>query len=413
MKKITIFLVAAITFISCGNTYKAHEVTLNSETDSINHTIGLVTGMQIKAQMLRGDTTDEAVAEFIDALDAAYWGQEEQISSVAQAGQQLGGAAMEYAKKGLASNSAWPFNAKLFFQGFVNALYDDTLVMTHDEANAYFMQAYRRSSDGKAGKAITGKCPKKAKKVALKSFNDSINYALGYLQGMQDKVRILADEDESAYAELIENANIMLKSGARNPFAVLTAKSIGKVFRDQEPIGLDGVPGLETKFDIIKQGFVNGLYEDFEMMNATEASRYIQQTLNQIKFGNTKEQGEHFLAENALKEGVKVTESGLQYEVIKMGKGPKPGPTDRVKVHYHGTLIDGTVFDSSVERGEPIVFGLNQVIAGWTEGVQLMPVGSKFKFYIPQNLGYGERAAGSIPPYSTLIFEVELLDIEK
>ena len=108
-----------------------------------------------------------------------------------------------------------------------------------------------------------------------------------------------------------------------------------------------------------------------------------------------------------------MTESGLQYEVIKMGKGPKPGPTDRVKVHYHGTLIDGTVFDSSVNRGEPIVFGLNQVIRGWTEGVQLMPVGSKFRFFIPQELGYGASQAGSIPPYSTLIFEVELLGIEK
>jgi FKBP-type peptidyl-prolyl cis-trans isomerase FklB len=96
-----------------------------------------------------------------------------------------------------------------------------------------------------------------------------------------------------------------------------------------------------------------------------------------------------------------------------MGRGKKPAATDRVKVHYHGTLIDGTVFDSSVERGEPTSFGLNQVIAGWTEGLQLMPVGSKFRFYIPQELGYGSRNAGSIPPYSTLIFEVELLGIEK
>ena len=95
-----------------------------------------------------------------------------------------------------------------------------------------------------------------------------------------------------------------------------------------------------------------------------------------------------------------------------MGKGKKPCATDRVKVHDRGTLIDGTVFDSSVERGEPITFGLNQVIAGWTEGLQLMPVGSKFKLYIPQELGYGSRNAGSIPPYSTLIFEVELLGIE-
>jgi FKBP-type peptidyl-prolyl cis-trans isomerase len=96
-----------------------------------------------------------------------------------------------------------------------------------------------------------------------------------------------------------------------------------------------------------------------------------------------------------------------------MGKGKKPAATDKVKVHYHGTLIDGKVFDSSVERGEPIVFGLNQVIKGWTEGVQLMPLGSKFRFYIPQELGYGAQAAGDIPPYSTLIFEVELIDIIK
>ena len=123
-------------------------------------------------------------------------------------------------------------------------------------------------------------------------------------------------------------------------------------------------------------------------------------------------EGEKFLAENAKREGITVTGSGLQYEVIKMGKGRKPSATDHVKVHYHGTLIDGTVFDSSVERGEPITFGLNQVIAGWTEGLQLMPVGSKFKLYIPQELGYGSRNAGSIPPYSTLIFEVELLGIE-
>ncbi len=96
-----------------------------------------------------------------------------------------------------------------------------------------------------------------------------------------------------------------------------------------------------------------------------------------------------------------------------MGNGKKPSETDRVKVHYHGTLIDGTVFDSSVERGEPIAFGLSQVIKGWTEGVQLMPVGSKFRFYIPYDLGYGERGAGQqIPPYATLIFEVELLGIE-
>jgi FKBP-type peptidyl-prolyl cis-trans isomerase FklB len=128
---------------------------------------------------------------------------------------------------------------------------------------------------------------------------------------------------------------------------------------------------------------------------------------------NVKE-GEAFLAANAKKEGVKTTASGLQYKVIKSGTGPSPKPTDSVKVHYHGTLIDGTVFDSSVERGEPVTFGVSEVIPGWTEALQLMKVGDKWQLVIPSKLAYGERAAGpKIGPNSTLIFEVELLGIEK
>ena len=126
-----------------------------------------------------------------------------------------------------------------------------------------------------------------------------------------------------------------------------------------------------------------------------------------------KEEGEKFLAENAKREGVKVTESGLQYEVLEATIGQKPKATDNVRVHYEGTLIDGTVFDSSYKRGESIAFPLNGVIKGWTEGLQLMSVGSKYKFFIPYQLAYGEHGAGaSIPPYAALIFTVELLGIE-
>lgn len=122
--------------------------------------------------------------------------------------------------------------------------------------------------------------------------------------------------------------------------------------------------------------------------------------------------GEDFLAANKQKAGVTETASGLQYEVIKEGDGPKPKATDKVLCHYHGTLINGTVFDSSVQRGQSISFPLNQVITGWTEGLQLMGVGSKFRFFIPPHLGYGNRQVGpTIGPNSTLIFEVELLGI--
>ena len=122
--------------------------------------------------------------------------------------------------------------------------------------------------------------------------------------------------------------------------------------------------------------------------------------------------GESFLADNAKKEGVVVLPSGLQYQVLKEGNGKKPSSTDQVKCHYEGTLIDGTIFDSSYQRNEPATFGLNQVIAGWTEGVQLMSEGSKYRFFIPYNLAYGERGAGAqIPPFAALVFDVELLKV--
>ena len=125
-----------------------------------------------------------------------------------------------------------------------------------------------------------------------------------------------------------------------------------------------------------------------------------------------KAEGEKYLAENAKKEGVVTLPSGLQYMVLKEGNGKKPKATDQVKCHYEGFLIDGTVFDSSIQRGEPAVFPLNQVIAGWTEGLQLMQEGAKYRFFSPYILGYGEGGAGaSIPPYAALIFDVELLEV--
>jgi FKBP-type peptidyl-prolyl cis-trans isomerase len=123
-------------------------------------------------------------------------------------------------------------------------------------------------------------------------------------------------------------------------------------------------------------------------------------------------EGDKFMLENHSKEGVQITDSGLQYKVIEMGDGAKPTATDKVKVHYRGTLLNGEEFDSSYARGEPISFQLNQVIAGWTEGVQLMSVGSKFMFYIPPGLAYGPAGGGPIGPNATLIFQVELLGIE-
>jgi FKBP-type peptidyl-prolyl cis-trans isomerase FklB len=133
----------------------------------------------------------------------------------------------------------------------------------------------------------------------------------------------------------------------------------------------------------------------------------------EAKFAQNKEAGEAFLHENKSKAGIQSTPSGLQYEIVTEGSGPKPASTDTVSVHYHGMLIDGTVFDSSIERGEPATFGVHQVIPGWTEALQLMNVGSKYRLYIPQELSYGAHPhpGGPIKPFSALIFDVELIAI--
>jgi FKBP-type peptidyl-prolyl cis-trans isomerase FklB len=184
-------------------------------------------------------------------------------------------------------------------------------------------------------------------------------------------------------------------------------------------IGLDlgdnlGQSDLSTlNLEIMMKGIQDQL-DSVPDMELLEARQFIQmeiQNMMEAKAEKGKDEGVKFLEENKMKDGVQTTPSGLQYKVIQEGNGAKPAATDVVKVHYHGTLISGEVFDSSVDRGEPVSFPLNQVIPGWTEGLQLMSKGSKYMFYIPENLGYGSRSMGNIKPYSTLIFEVELLDI--
>jgi len=156
-------------------------------------------------------------------------------------------------------------------------------------------------------------------------------------------------------------------------------------------------------------------FQEFQqkLRKTQQEQRKKQQEQRKVSGEKNKVEGETFLKENAKKEGVKVTKSGLQYKVLKQGDGLKPKATNKVNVHYRGTLIDGTEFDSSFKRGKPASFALNRVIPGWTEGIQLMTVGSKYKFFIPSQLGYKERGAGKlIAPHAVLIFEVELLAIE-
>lgn len=167
----------------------------------------------------------------------------------------------------------------------------------------------------------------------------------------------------------------------------------------------DVISGSQLKVDNVEaQTLVQNFFQEQEAKQqaaAAEAGKA------------AKAEGEAFLAENGKKDGVVTLPSGLQYQVLKEGNGKKPSATDQVVCHYEGTLIDGTVFDSSYQRNQPATFGLNQVIAGWTEGVQLMQEGAKYRFFIPYNLAYGERGAGAqIPPFAALVFDVELIEVK-
>ena len=175
--------------------------------------------------------------------------------------------------------------------------------------------------------------------------------------------------------------------------------------------------GKELNQNIILAAFTSALNGDSSQISSSKIQGVTQSYFmkaQEVESGKTSEAGKKFLDENGKREGVKTTASGLQYEIIKEGTGPKPLATDTVVVHYHGTTIEGVVFDSSVDRKEPAKFPVNQVIPGWTEALQLMPVGSKWKLVIPSEIAYGERGAGAnIKPNSVLVFEVELLEIKK
>lgn len=192
--------------------------------------------------------------------------------------------------------------------------------------------------------------------------------------------------DKLSYALGLSMGHNFLGSGIKSLNVKDFAKGVEAVYKQEKP---------EISFDEAKK-IINEFFSNLQ---------------DEIAETN-KQAGKEFLAENAKRSGVVVLPSGLQYEVLAEGKGRKPKATDKVQCHYHGTLIDGQVFDSSIQRGTPAVFGVNQVIPGWVEALQLMPEGSRWKLYIPSDLAYGEQGAGgSIPANATLIFEVELIKI--
>jgi FKBP-type peptidyl-prolyl cis-trans isomerase FklB len=263
----------------------------------------------------------------------------------------------------------------------------------------------------------------KPKSVELKDGNDSLNYAFGYSNGKIIKEYHLSkDSTGDGLKDLLAGIEAGLDEKIIEDEKLQNITELGKTIGSQLKSNKNfyGDSTISVDYKLIRQGLINGITEFKGEFTAETAQKYFNSTMEALQrkkseemYKENKLSGELFLKENAKKAGVVTTASGLQYEVIKEGNGAKPVATDKVKVHYHGTFVNGEKFDSSVERNEPAEFVLNEVIKGWTEGVQLMSVGSKYKFYVPQELAYGNQERGNIKPYSTLIFEVELLGIVK
>jgi FKBP-type peptidyl-prolyl cis-trans isomerase FklB len=263
--------------------------------------------------------------------------------------------------------------------------------------------------------------------VELKSSSDSVSYAAGMMltNGLIPYLTQQQNVDTAYMADFVRGFQEAVKA-SQNP--QMKAYIAGLQIADQ--LNTRMIPGMVEEFtsspdtiltEVLFRGFTDALANDSTHFKVKEAEAYFKEKEaadKKIKeerlYGPNREAGQKFLAENAKKDGVITTPSGLQYKVLVKGEGEVPQPTDKVQVHYEGRLIDGTVFDASKKHGDkPAEFTPTQVIKGWTEALTMMPVGSKWQLYIPYELAYGERNAGQIKPYSALIFDVELVGINK
>ncbi len=285
----------------------------------------------------------------------------------------------------------------------------------------------------------------KTDKISKKTESHNLSYAFGVKVVMSFVQSNLSDEEKNA-DKFVEGFEVGLKGDSAT--IMIAQQTIQQRMNSQKVsetpenaqniaynLGVVIIGGMVKDFDVpesdfdlkaLKNGYSNSLAKNSLLFTTVEIDSIFEAYMNpkreafqvkmrakqKVEAAVAMEQGVKFLEENGKKDGVITTASGLQYEIIKAGSGPKPKLEDKVKTHYHGTLIDGTIFDSSVDRGEPATFGVGQVIKGWQEGIPLMSVGAKYRFYIPQELAYGMQAPSpKIPAGSTLIFDVELIEI--
>lgn len=420
MKKSIFSVAVALTaglIASCGASAPQASLEGGNKVDSLSYAIGMAQTQGLKDYLVaRMDMDTTYMSQFVEGVIEAADADDKKNAYYAgtQIGQQVVNQIIPGVTMQVFAGKDGKLNEKNFTEAFVAGVTEKGMKMEPAQAQETamaLMKAIQENNDSTAD---------------LTAQIDTFSYAMGMAQtqGLKDFLVYRMGVDTLYMADFVKGLKEGIKVGDdKKKGAYFTGIQIGQQVATQIIPGVArdvfGENGELNKNNFLA-GFVAGITEKGQLMHPMEAQQVAMRLMEELKnerfeqeFGANKAEGVAFLDSIAKTEGVVKTESGLCYKVITEGKGAIPTNTDRVKVHYRGTLIDGTEFDSSYKRNEPTTFGANQVIAGWTEALTMMPVGSKWMLYIPQELAYGSRDMGQIKPFSTLIFEVELLDIEK
>lgn len=408
---------AAGLFVSCTSAPKAN-LDGATKADSLAYAIGLAQTQGLQDYLVGRMGVDTAyMGKFVDGVLDGVEADEKKNAYYAgtQIGQQVVNQIIPGVTGELFAGKEGELNKKNFTEAFVAGVTEKGMKMTPAEAQE------------KAMALMTAIGENNDSTVNLKAQVDTFSYAMGLAQtqGLKNFVMYRMGVDTLYMGDFVKGLKVGIKAGDdAKLIAFYAGVQIGQQIEGQIIPAVSREVFGETDALINKNfflaGFISGVTGKGMLMHPMEAQEVAMTLMEELKnerfdqqFGENKALGVAFLDSIAKVDGVVETESGLCYKVITKGKGAIPANTDKVKVHYRGTLIDGTEFDSSYSRNEPTTFRANQVIAGWTEALTMMPVGSKWMLYIPQELAYGNRDMGTIKPFSTLVFEVELLEIEK
>ena len=379
---------------------------LSTLNDSLNYAYGVMNGGNIKSSFLKNDTTTQTVTIMMKSFDKVCDNIEKGEMYII--GLKTGKTFNEQKVKGLMGVSTLQFIEKFVKDGFNDALEENYMVFNPEDAKEYIQNAmYNLQEKNNQNETIDLK---------------KLNYAYGLANGSDIKNEYLKTDLQKHNTLLfLEGMNDGLKDEIKDSEYTEIAKFGEQLGYSINEINKKGLLGDATQLSekvnlkLLRHGLFNGLRGSFIQMSAEEALNYFQNAANQ-KLANqyiaNKTSGEQFLSENKTKPGVFTTASGLQYKVIKKGKGEFPNDSSIVKIRYRGSLINDSVFDNSIDKNQVVQFKVNQVILGFSEALKLMPIGSIYKVFIPQNLAYGNKYTRSIKPFSTLIYDIELISIE-